>query len=684
MIPLVLLTLLIPSLGYNQHSEEQKYEVVFPRKLQAVYKSDIESTYPDIVYYEFKLNGHFTVIQIEKSVGLFADNYTESHYKEDGTLVTSSPRHQDHCHYQGHIKDNANSTVVLSICKGLSGTIQTGKKTFVIEPLRMTDTEEHAVYEAGDILNHTCGVRNVSVSPKPPIFKLMRATDAEKEHLLNAKKHVEWFIVADHSMKEHLLNAKKHVELFIVADHSMYKKYGSSMETLKRRLFDVVNYVNMVYKIIHIFVALIGIEIWDISDQIEVVSNVDKLLQRFVDWKKTSLLPRKHHDNAQFITNVDFDGTTIGYAYMSAMCDALSAAIIQDAFVVAAGVGATIAHEMGHNLGMGHDRPGCTCEANSCMMAPAISNDIPLLFSCCSISDMSRFIYDKYPDCMLDIPVLTEILTPPICGNRFTEIGEECDCGEPEICTDVCCDPYTCKLKPGYECSDGPCCRKCMLKPGGSVCRPAKEECDIADLCDGKSITCANNSFRMNGYPCMDGKGACYKGRCPLMNDQCAAIWGDQATVASDYCFDINTKGNHMGYCRKQGDTYIACENKDKKCGVLYCVGGQNVPRFSGVTITFGTCKTLLYEGGLVNSGTKCNDIEVCSNGKCSNMENTYKTAGCVCPANSICDHELKCQCEAGWAPPKCDVYSAASQFILEVFSLWWWLFVLWMLALDI
>lgn len=36
-------------------------------------------------------------------------------------------------------------------------------------------------------------------------------------------------------------------------------------------------------------------------------------------------------------------------------------------------VGATLAHEMGHNLGMDHDdSSGCVCSGDSCIMAAAL------------------------------------------------------------------------------------------------------------------------------------------------------------------------------------------------------------------------------------------------------------------------------------------------------------------------
>ena len=52
----------------------------------------------------------------------------------------------------------------------------------------------------------------------------------------------------------------------------------------------------------------------------------------------------------------------------------------------------------------------------------------------------------------------------PRCGDTVRQNQEQCDCGTPEECKisdpGNCCDPKTCKLRPGSSCStnDGRCC----------------------------------------------------------------------------------------------------------------------------------------------------------------------------------------------------------------------------------
>ncbi|XP_069618539.1 zinc metalloproteinase-disintegrin-like berythractivase [Ranitomeya imitator] len=604
------LLLVLVLLVFAQLPGGQTYEVVFPRRLHTVYKRDTQSIYPDVLQYEIHLRGKPTVIHIEKTEGLFAEDYTESNYLEDGTLVTSRPEHQDHCNYQGYVKHENDSMVILSTCNGLSGLIQTQGQNFFIEPLMSTESQEHAVYEQVELPMRSCGVSENSTKQKPPSIASFRASVNEKENL--------WI-------------TKKYIELFLVADLSMYNKYGRNIDNVKMHLFGVVNYMNKVYKTINIFVALIGIEIWDSTNQINVVSDYSVLLQRFQEWRIQNLLPRRPHDNAQFITNVDFDGSIIGLATVSGMCGANSAGVIQDHNTNAASVGSTVAHEMGHNLGMYHDDlNSCTCGAPACVMTPILSYPPPLAFSSCSTSDMRSFIYTYFPDCLLNIPQTSQVLTPPVCGNKFIENGEQCDCGEPQECTSNSCDAKTCTLKPGCQCDEADlCCQDCKIKPAGSICRPAKDECDLTDMCDGRSPECPKDSFKVNGFPCENGNGACYMGKCPVMRNQCMDIWGPGAIPGGDDCFSMNTQGAMYGYCRQEGQRYVPCGKADVKCGLLYCSGVTKSPNSPGYIISFGQCKTLVFNKGIVAEGTKCNATNVCINNKCTKIEEAYITAGC-------------------------------------------------------
>ena len=142
-------------------------------------------------------------------------------------------------------------------------------------------------------------------------------------------------------------------------------------------------------------------------------------------------------------------------------------------------------------------------------------------WSSCSVSLLKEG-FDKYnlDRCLFNEPSKT--VKDPVCGNGVREGKEECDCGSRLECTDPCCNPNTCQLASGAQCSAGPCCNdKCQFVPYGTQCRAAVGECDIAEFCSGESSECPKDNVKLNGIPCSNGSGYCFMGECPTHNSQC-------------------------------------------------------------------------------------------------------------------------------------------------------------------
>ncbi|XP_044135141.1 zinc metalloproteinase-disintegrin-like MTP4 isoform X1 [Bufo gargarizans] len=680
---LLLLVLLSDQIrGLNEMPEGQKYEVVFPRKLHAHHKRDTQqSEYPDLVQYGLEVNGQPMVLHLEKTEDLISENYTETYYLKDGSPVTTSPEIKDHCFYQGYVTNDNGSQVSLSACNGLSGIIATQENKFLIQPLKMSETGAHAVYQyEAQEQPKTCGVDDTSVN-ETIMTKLDFSTTSNE--------------------KQAFLKSRKYIQLYMVADNSMYNRFNRRNGEIRQRIFSIVNFVNQVYKPLNLFVALTGLEIWGNGNLFEVVTSADTNLRRFSEWREKKLLPIKPHDNAQFLTNIDFDGSTVGLAWIGTLCsNTNSAGVVQDHSEEYAPVAATLAHELGHNLGMSHD-DNCCPATLSCIMAPSLSHNTPRTFSSCSQQDYQKFILEHMPVCMKDKPKMEEIQSTPVCGNKFTERGEECDCGSVQECTDKCCDAATCKLKQGAQCAEGECCSDCKLKYAGFVCRPAKDDCDLSDMCDGKSATCPSDGFRMNGSPCKNGEGYCYNGKCPTLSSQCETYWGAGALAAPNSCYETSRR-----YCP---------QSRYGQCGVLYCSRGSSQPIIKNFGYcSISQCKTLNPEV-LVETGTKCGDERMCINGQCSAVLMPSRPADsncatkcpehlmcingrctaiptpsqpadsncatkcpehlmCIngqcteipmslrpgecdakCPGHSVCNNLLECQCDEGWAPPDCD-----------------------------
>ncbi|KAM3867702.1 disintegrin and metalloproteinase domain-containing protein 28 [Diretmus argenteus] len=623
------------------------YEVIRPVRLHMVKKRDTEHLRPEVIKYAMTVGGKDIEVHLEKNNGFIAKDYSETYYREDGTPVTATPTDIDHCYYHGRIVNDSDSAVSISTCDGLRGYFKTAAQKYLIEPLSGDDEGDHAVIKYDQNSKPmVCGVTNTtwSLDFEPPVSRSRSRASGPT-----------------------LFQQQKYIELYLVADNREYLKQKRDETELRKRIFEVVNFVNMVYKPLNTFVALVGLDVWSNKDLITVTAPAGALLGAFTEWRNSVLVKRKKHDMAHLISGIDFEGATVGLAFIGTLCSFHATGVVQDHNPRAIAVGATMAHEMGHNLGMNHDDSSdCVCSGDSCIMAAALSWDIPTFFSSCSMNNYDKYLTSRSPKCLMDKPDYTSLVSPPVCRNGFVEEGEECDCGTLQECTNPCCNATTCRLTQGSECADGECCEDCKILLPNRECRRIQDDCDLAEYCDGKSNTCPENVFAVNGLPCDSGRGYCYNGQCPQKEDQCIKMYGPTADVASQYCYDQNTRGSYYAFCKRPTqDEYIPCQKQDVMCGKLFCSNGNDNPNY-GRMVKFGNCKASFYgdyktDYGQVDTGTKCGEGKVCSQNECVDLQTAYRATNCSakCPGHAVCNHKNQCQCEPGWFSAYCNTMDA-------------------------
>ncbi|XP_016518921.1 disintegrin and metalloproteinase domain-containing protein 15 isoform X2 [Poecilia formosa] len=628
----------------------------------------VQDGHPDKLLCELEVGGQRLLLDLEKNHNLLPRPPNIFFYLPNGTGVSVPAEPVTHCYYHGSIRGFPHSRAALSTCSGLRGVIVLNSSvTLELQPEVRERLEEpgggeeediHLLFSAGPLEGAAAVGCAVAHTPGPPSSSR----------------------TASQRTKRDILSETKHVELVLVADHQEFLNYQRNNQTIVYRLLDVANQVDWFYRPLKVRVALTGLEVWSDRNKIRVERSATDTLNNFLEWRSRELLPRLRHDNAQLIMGESFDGTTVGMASQSSMCSRdRSGGVNVDHLVSVLGVASTVAHELGHNLGMRHDTAErrCSCDneprLGGCIMEPSTGFMPGQQFSSCSAADLSVSLLHGGGMCLFNVPQPDRLLGGPRCGNLYVEKGEECDCGLLEECDDPCCNASTCQLVPGAQCSsDGICCEDCKLRAAGSVCREPLGECDLPEYCTGSAPHCPPNVFLQNGEACRSGASYCYGGVCADMDSQCQMLWGTNASSAPAMCFSsVNKQGNKYGNCGQLANgSYIPCASRDVLCGRIQCQGGTERPLLGSIaqilTVRFNhsdlVCRGTFFhldddmsDPATVAQGTACGPGKACLNQKCEDAS-VFGVEECrrKCSGHGVCNSNRKCHCDAGWAPPDC------------------------------
>lgn len=137
-------------------------------------------------------------------------------------------------------------------------------------------------------------------------------------------------------------------------------------------------------------------------------------------------------------------------------------------------------------------------------------------------------------------------LIGPACGNAFLQPGEECDDGN--TADGDCCSSKCTVEDDGSPCADDDLVCSADLcqagvcthspRPASMECRPAEDDCDVAEHCDGVTTACPTDGVADDGTPCTDddlfcsGEESCQDGTCISGGNPCETGTCDETADA--------------------------------------------------------------------------------------------------------------------------------------------------------
>ncbi|KAM9194449.1 disintegrin and metalloproteinase domain-containing protein 2-like [Dugong dugon] len=415
MLSLLLLLFGLSGLRTDYDRGQLGLQITVPEKIGSNAKEDFESQ----VFYKLLIEGKaYTVNLTQKN--FLPHNFRVYGYNYSEIMQPLIQKFKNLCNYQGHIEGFPNSVVTISTCSGLRGLIQFENISYGIEPLETSAGFEHVIYP----------VKNKNTN-----YSLYTKMDNEPSQLSHKIPRVKY-------------------------DHM-----GADTAAVTQKVFQVIGFVSAVFTSFNITLVLSSLELWIEDNRIPITGEVNELLYRFLNWKKSYLVLRPH--DVAFLLAYREKSNYVGATLKGKMCDAddaggvalYSRTISLESFAV------IIAQLLSLSMGIAFDDiDKCQCSGAACIMNPeAVHSSGVKIFSSCSMEDFTRFISKPNSQCLQNQPHLDPSYKTSLCGNKRVEEGEQCDCGRVERCN----NRRNCHCEDRYLPPD--CLTISNTWPGGSV-----------------------------------------------------------------------------------------------------------------------------------------------------------------------------------------------------------------------
>lgn len=313
-------------------------------------------------------------VMLQRNKHLITKGFVRKYYTRAGTPMVKRDDVKDtalsHCYFTGRVLKEKDSSASLSLCGGVKGIVEIGTAAYTIAPLVTADSLRHTWRRANQSRKtdetSKCGVVDKKVHENESIYNFV-----PPKH-----RFAREFRAPANSTSD-----TRYIELYAVMDNSMYRSLGS-VDAAILRAVTIVNHANLLYRQLNIYIALVGVEVWNDRDKVSYplkygtsVYDGAAMLTPFGEYRQFTINLETNNDAAMLFTNVSIFKNNVGWAKVGSICRQIgNVGLTRDYTEDYLESAATMAHEIGHNLGLSHndylpDKSCHMCSATShCIM----------------------------------------------------------------------------------------------------------------------------------------------------------------------------------------------------------------------------------------------------------------------------------------------------------------------------
>jgi len=322
-------------------------------------------------------------IHLKRAKRLVAETFIRRSFDDHGVEIIQRAGEEERnivrCLYGGEVANHPFSVVDLDLCYGLDGVIIIASSELRITNNRTEGKIQHYIEISRPLKRESDGIRCGE-----PVA--MNYTQTERRTKRNYRKYFPRNVLF--------------VEYVMVISKTFHDYINQSLPGTNpyNKLYRYLNLANSYLEQLGVYLILIAVEDWKNKDLIEmapvkVKEDLYLIHEEFNRYRLRKMLPNMRHDLAQIF--VAYEKGVAGLAYMNSVCEPkIGASVVSYWDWHDSQVPQTIAHEVGHTLGLNHvDGGSIDYKCSTLCHVPGNPENTPREEHCIMFSTLSQGKY---------------------------------------------------------------------------------------------------------------------------------------------------------------------------------------------------------------------------------------------------------------------------------------------------